>query len=272
MSDSFSTKKPDRQRKLYATQSERKKSRHSPRQLPADLASWLKQRALYLLARREYSRHELRLKLLSALQRRSQISFQDDEVLTTTTAEENVEFSRNDHFEALIDSLLLELELAGWQSDRRFLASLVRRKAERTGARLLIPELKTHELPADLMEVAREQLNASEFERALALWRRRFGDKTLSVLSTKNDRIEEGLSSAELAAIQYKEKTRQLRFLVSRGFSSAVALAVLKEGAQSILNENGSSLDPAFETQSFRFSEEALDEFLENASDDPHSG
>lgn len=128
----------------------------------------LKARAVDFLSRREHSRLELRRKL----QRHS-----DD---------------LNE-----IDTLLNELEKENWQSDERYAQSLVNRRAYKFGIRRVAQELKQNGVNDALIELVREQLQDSEFERALEVWERKFGS----------------------APIDQKAYAKQYRFMASRGFN-----------------------------------------------------
>lgn len=147
----------------------------------------LKGRALRYLSMREHSRVELRQKL--------QTHAPDADCL---------------------DQLLDELQAAGWLSDARFVASVVHRKAARFGAARLQSELSRHQLPKDLLQTAVSELRDTEFDRAWALWRKRYG--------------QVALNPTELA--------RQSRFLAGRGFSGDTIRQVLRQAG------TDSQLDP----------------------------
>lgn len=107
----------------------------------------LKGRALAALARREYSRLELRRKLAP-------------------------------HAESAegLDRLLDDLEHARLLSAERFAESLVHRRADRFGAARVAQELRSHALPPDLVAQEVRQLRESEYERARSVWLRKFGN------------------------------------------------------------------------------------------------
>lgn len=111
----------------------------------------LEARALGFLARREYSRAELRARLAAHAP--------DAEVL-----------------DAVLDQLAAKKLL----SDQRFLESLVRRRADRFGAARIQHELRTHQLSAEQLAPALAALKASELERAREVWQRRFGEAPAS--------------------------------------------------------------------------------------------
>lgn len=137
----------------------------------------LKGRALKYLAAREHSRVELLRKLAPHAESSEQI-------------------------EAVLD----ELEQKGFLSAERFAQSVLHRKAARYGTARLKAELQQHRLPDDVARAAIDTLKSTEFDRAQALWLRRFGEPP----STPEDRA------------------RQSRFLAARGFSGDVIRQVLK--------------------------------------------
>jgi regulatory protein len=106
-----------------------------------------------------------------------------------------------------IEAALDEMAALGFLSDARFAESLVRQKQGRYAKRAIAHTLKERGLDRDTTEAALSALKATdETEEALALWRKRFGT------APQNER----------------ERNRQLRFLLSRGYSTAVAFKVMK--------------------------------------------
>ncbi|KVM08408.1 recombinase RecX [Burkholderia ubonensis] len=139
----------------------------------------LKGRALGYLSRREYSRAELARKL-------APYAGEDESV------------------EPVLDAL----EHEGWLSDARFAESLVHRRASRVGAARIVNELKRHAVGDTLVEEVGAQLRETEWARAQAVWRKKFG------------------------ALPHTpaERAKQARFLAARGFSSATIVKLLKCG------------------------------------------
>jgi regulatory protein len=138
----------------------------------------LKQRAIALLARREYSRAELSKRLGPA--------------------------SRGE-----IDAVLDELAAAGLLSDARFAAALVHRKAGSHSRRAIAHALREKGVEPGEATAALAALDGDEeLATAQALWIRRFGQPP------RDER----------------EKARQLRFLLSRGYSHSIAFKVLRAG------------------------------------------
>lgn len=138
----------------------------------------LKQRAVALLAHREYSRAELSKRL------------------APTGA------SRNE-----IDAVLDELSAAGLLSDARFAAALVHRNTGSHSKRAIAHALREKGVDAGEATAALAVLDGEdELGTAQALWARRFGQPP------RDER----------------EKARQLRFLLSRGYSHSIAFKVLR--------------------------------------------
>jgi regulatory protein len=136
----------------------------------------VKGRALKLLASREYSRLELERKLAA---------------------------KEPDPGE--IRQALDELQAKGFLDEQRVVDSLVHRRGGRLGAGRIRQELQAKGIDAERVAVAVASLNATEFERAREVWRRKFG-----VLP-------------EDAA----QRAKQARFLAARGFSGEVVRRVL---------------------------------------------
>lgn len=139
----------------------------------------LKMRAVGYLSRREHARDELARKLAPHAE-------DPDEV------------------ERVLDAL----EKEGWLSTERFAQSLVHRRASRQGAARIVQELRQHGVDDARVSELREQLRATEYERALEVWQKRFGAKP-----------------GDRAAY-----AKQARFLASRGFAHDVIRRILGAG------------------------------------------
>lgn len=137
----------------------------------------LKGRALQLLARREHSRAELASKLARHVQ-------------------------EGDDLEAVLD----ELQAKDFINAGRVADSLVNRRAARLGTQRLVQELRSKGLDDELVRATAERLRATEWERAQALWRQRFG----SVAATP------------------QERARQMRFMAARGFAGDLVRRVVQ--------------------------------------------
>ncbi|MGU7840270.1 recombination regulator RecX [Burkholderia sp. AW33-5] len=139
----------------------------------------LKGRALGYLSRREYSRAELARKLAPYV-------------------------GEDESIEPVLDAL----EKEGWLSDARFAESLVHRRASRVGVARIVSELKRHAVGDSLVEEVNAQLRETEWARAQAVWRKKFG------------------ALPQTPA----ERAKQARFLAARGFSSSTIVKLLKVG------------------------------------------
>jgi regulatory protein len=111
-----------------------------------------------------------------------------------------------------IDPLLDELERAGYLSDARFASAVVRQKAGGYAKRAIAHALREKGVAAPAAKEALAALDDDdELTQALALWQRRFGK----------------------APADEREKARQVRYLLARGYSTSIIYRVLKQaGAQ----------------------------------------
>ena len=107
-----------------------------------------------------------------------------------------------------IKRTLDDLTVRGLLSDARAAESLLTSRAARYGSLRLRQALVAKGLAPELVAAGVQQVRATEYERALALWRRRFGTVP-----------------ADAA-----ERARQMRFLAARGFEAEVVRRVLKAG------------------------------------------
>lgn len=99
-----------------------------------------------------------------------------------------------------------ELERLGYLSDARFAQMLVAQKADRFGKRAIAQALRERRVDASAAHDALAALNGGdETARAQAVWSRRFH-------APPHDE---------------RERARQIRFLMARGYSLQVALAVV---------------------------------------------
>lgn len=138
----------------------------------------LKQRAIALLARREYSRADLSKRLAGTGASRSEI-----------------------------DAALDELCASGLLSDARFAAALVHQKTGGYGKRAIAHSLREKGVSAGEATAALAVLEGDdEFAAAQALWVRRFGQPP------RDER----------------ERSRQVRFLLARGYPHSIAFKVLR--------------------------------------------
>ncbi|MDO4230725.1 MAG: regulatory protein RecX [Lautropia sp.] len=206
----------------------------------------LKQRAIALLARRDHSRAELARKLLAGpppLRRRRNPAMQgqggrrrsssegadaptstvhaspDDDVsparhssLRADGVSSLIPRADDDHRAAqhrpsaeLVESVLDELVSLKFLSDERMAESLVRSASARFGSARLAQDMQRKGLAEGLVAEVLAPLADTEQERAQEIWNRRFGK----------------------APVDMKERARQYRFLMSRGFSARVVSAVV---------------------------------------------
>jgi regulatory protein len=103
--------------------------------------------------------------------------------------------------------LLDALERENWLSNDRFVDSLVHRRASRYGAARVMQEARTHQLDGEQLADLQDRLRATEVERARVVWQKRFGGPPASA----------------------EEKAKQIRFMMARGFSSAVVSRLIKD-------------------------------------------
>ena len=106
-----------------------------------------------------------------------------------------------------VERVLDDLERSGYLSDARFAQAVVAQKAGRYGKRAIAHELREKRVAPDVAKDALATLAQSdELAEAMALWQRRFGN------APKDER----------------EKARQVRFLLARGYSMTIALKVVR--------------------------------------------
>ena len=104
-----------------------------------------------------------------------------------------------------VDALLDELAMKGWLSDARYAEQTIRSKARRFGPRKLAWELRAKGVDEDSIAAGLRAAGIDGVSSIEAVWKSRFR------AMPANDR----------------EKARQVRFLVGRGFASEEALRFL---------------------------------------------
>lgn len=137
----------------------------------------LKGRALRLLSQREHSRAELERKLKKY----------EEEPGTLALA-------------------LDELAAKDFISEARVVQSVLHQRAARLGAARVRQELLHKGIAPEAVAEAVAGLQGNEFERALEVWKRRFGEPPKDAA----------------------ERARQVRFLMARGFAGGVVAKVLR--------------------------------------------
>jgi regulatory protein len=98
-----------------------------------------------------------------------------------------------------------ELQARGFISEERVIESVIHRRSTKLGTARLKQELQAKGLSGEAVTEALEQLRSTELERAREVWARKFGE----------------------SATDPKEKARQIRFMVSRGFAAEVVRKVV---------------------------------------------
>lgn len=97
-----------------------------------------------------------------------------------------------------------ELEARGFISEERVVESVIHRRAAKLGTARVQQELAAKGLSQESMVEALEALRVTELARASEVWARKFGEQ----------------------ATDPKERARQMRFLLSRGFAAEVVRKV----------------------------------------------
>ncbi len=99
-----------------------------------------------------------------------------------------------------------ELQARGFISEARVIESVIHRRADKLGTSRVRQELAAKGLSGEAVAQALEGLRETELARAREVWTRKFGEP----------------------ARDPKEKARQIRFLVSRGFAAEVVRRVVQ--------------------------------------------
>ena len=136
----------------------------------------LKGRALRLLSQREHSRKELEQKLKPHEEMPGELA----EALDFLAAKDFI-------------------------NEKRVVESVVNRRSSKLGAARVRQELMAKGLPADDIAEAVEAMRGTELERALVVWRKKFGAPPSDA----------------------SERAKQVRFLVSRGFAPDVVRRIV---------------------------------------------
>lgn len=111
----------------------------------------LKARAIQLLARRDYSRFELKRKLLPYAET-----------------------------EEVLEELLKQLQSEQWLSDERFAESLVNRDAGRFGNARILHKLEQHQINPELIDSYQLSLADTELARVREVWEKKFDELPLT--------------------------------------------------------------------------------------------
>jgi regulatory protein len=114
---------------------------------------------------------------------------------------------------AAIEQVLDALVSQGYLSDARFAQAIVAQRAGRYGRRAIAHALKERGIAPDAARTALEGLAVDdELAGATAVWQQRYG----------------------VAPRDEREKGRQVRYLMSRGYSMGVALKVLRAAGAAV--------------------------------------
>ncbi|USX26456.1 recombination regulator RecX [Oxalobacteraceae bacterium OTU3CINTB1] len=105
-----------------------------------------------------------------------------------------------------IEALLDLLEKNNWLSQERFSESLIHRRSARFGNSRIVAELQSHGVKGEALQELKAGLADSETARACEVWERKFG----------------------VVATDPKERNKQMRFLMLRGFSQRAVQAAMK--------------------------------------------
>ena len=175
-----------------------------------DAAKKLRNKALRLLTTREHSREELLRKLAQAKVRRTR---------------EDAKAPKPDKDD--IASLVDDLTAQGWQSDDRYAEAIVRRLTGQASRRFISEKLAQAGIKKDVAATALEALEQDDVAVAQALWMRRFGD------TPKDD----------------KERQRQIRYLLSRGFHLGDAFKLVPRAVAPVEPDARSTTPSSFAVQ-----------------------
>jgi regulatory protein len=105
-----------------------------------------------------------------------------------------------------VESLLEDFAARGWLSEARFAEQIVHARRSKYGAQRIAHELKEKGVGADAVAAILPGLRESELETARAVWAKKFG----------------------VLPQDARERAKQMRFLMSRGFSSGIIGKVLQ--------------------------------------------
>ncbi len=108
--------------------------------------------------------------------------------------------------EHVVETLLDEFSARGWLSEARFAEQVVHARRSKYGAQRIVHELKGKGVSADALAEILPGLQESELETARAVWMKKFGAMPQDA----------------------GERAKQMRFMMSRGFSSGVIGKVLQ--------------------------------------------
>ncbi|MDQ2820848.1 MAG: recombination regulator RecX [Pseudomonadota bacterium] len=114
-----------------------------------------------------------------------------------------------------VNAVLDFLEKNNWLSQERFCASLLNRRSARFGNHRIMAELQSHGVHGDALTGLKAGLADTEATRATEVWRRKFGT----------------------VAADAAERSKQMRFLLQRGFSQGAA-RVAMQGREDVFDDD----------------------------------
>jgi regulatory protein len=173
----------------------------APRRKPVVIS--LRERALRILVRREYSRLELRRRLLEHA-------------------------ASEEELDALLDALEQKKQL----SDQRYAESRARVLGRKYSSARIGQELRRQGVGDEDMARAMQDARAADLQRARTIWQRKFGARASFGLTEDADAdAANNLAANNPAADNAAERARQIRFLQSRGFSFDIIRQVIAGSA-----------------------------------------
>lgn len=114
-----------------------------------------------------------------------------------------------------VNAVLDFLEKNNWLSQERFSESLLHRRSARFGNHRIMAELQSHDVHGDALTGLKAGLADTEATRATEVWRRKFGT----------------------VAADAAERSKQMRFLLQRGFSQGAA-RVAMQGREDVFDDD----------------------------------
>jgi len=172
----------------------------APRRKPVVVS--LRERALRILVRREYSRLELRRRLLEHA-------------------------ASEEELDALLDTLEQKKQL----SDQRYAESRARVLGRKYSSARIGQELRRQGVGDADMAQAMHDARAADLQRARTIWQRKFGSRPSFGLNDDGSNNASNDASSDRTNNTAVERARQIRFLQSRGFSFDIIRQVIAGSA-----------------------------------------
>ncbi len=176
----------------------------APRRKPVVVS--LRERALRILVRREYSRLELRRRLLEHA-------------------------ASEEELDALLDTLEQKKQL----SDQRYAESRARVLGRKYSSARIGQELRRQGVGDVDMAQAMHDARAADLQRARTIWQRKFGSRPSFGLNDDDSNNASNNASNDASSDRTNntaaERARQIRFLQSRGFSFDIIRQVIAGSA-----------------------------------------